>query len=111
MKQEFMVERAENRTRMKITAMLVGRHDSLGVERTFTEDVSSRGVGVISANEWMEDDVILVSIPAGRYSSAARVAHCVPIGSGQYRTGLEFIGAKEPLQMNALTGAADPSAN
>ena len=84
---------------------------AVGETMTESRDVSSRGVGVISANEWMEDDVILVSIPAGRYSSAARVAHCVPIGSGQYRTGLEFIGAKEPLQMNALTSAADPSAN
>jgi PilZ domain len=111
MKQQFMVERAENRTRMRITAMLVGRHDALGVEKAVTENVSSRGVGVISANQWMEDDVILVSIPAGRYSSAARVAHCVPIGTGQFRTGLEFIGSKEPLQVNSLSGSAEASAN
>jgi len=77
MKQQFMVERAENRTRMSITAMLVGRHDALGVEKTITENVSSRGIGVISANQWVEDDVILVSRPAGRYSSAARVAHFI----------------------------------
>ena len=66
MKQQFVVERTEDRTRMSITAMLVGRHDALGVEKTVTENVSSRGIGVISANQWMEDDVILVSIPAGR---------------------------------------------
>jgi PilZ domain-containing protein len=111
MKQQFTVERAENRTRMKITAMLVGRHDALGVEKAFTENVSSRGVGVISANQWMEDDVILVSIPAGSYSSAARVTHCVPIGTGQYRTGFEFIGSSKPLQINSLSGSAEPSAN
>src|ERR1700734_3313070 len=111
MKQQFVVERTEDRTRMSITAMLVGRHDALGVEKTVTENVSSRGIGVISANQWMEDDVILVSIPAGRYSSAARVAHCVPIGTGQYRTGLEFIGSGEPLQINLLSGAAEASPN
>ncbi len=30
MKQQFMAERAENRIEMKVTAMLVGRHDKLG---------------------------------------------------------------------------------
>jgi hypothetical protein len=41
MKQQFVLERTENRTRMSITAMPVGRHDALGVEKTVTEDVSS----------------------------------------------------------------------
>src|SRR5271156_3288258 len=111
MKQQFVVERTEDRTRMSITAMLVGRHDALGVEKTVTENVSSRGIGVISANQWMEDDVILVSIQAGRYSSGARVAHCVPSGTGQYRTGLEFIESGEPLQINLLSGSAEASPN
>jgi hypothetical protein len=35
----------------------------------------------------------------------------VPIGTGQYRTGLEFIGSGEPLQINLLSGSAEASPN
>ena len=60
MKQQFMVERAQDRVDMRVTAMLVGRHDKLGVERAITENVSPGGVRVISQSEWMIDDTILV---------------------------------------------------
>src|SRR5271166_4631977 len=76
MKQQFMVERAENRVDLKVTAMLVGRHDKLGVERAITENVSPRGVRVISTSEWMIDDTLLVALPAGHFTSVARVAYC-----------------------------------
>ena len=33
MQQQSMVARAENRVEMKVTAMLIGRHPALGVER------------------------------------------------------------------------------
>ena len=33
MEQQFVVERAENRVEIKITAMLIGRHGRLGVEK------------------------------------------------------------------------------
>ncbi len=103
MKQQFMVERAENRVDMKVTAMLVGRHDKLGVERAITENVSPRGVRVISTSEWMIDDTLLVALPAGHFTSAARVAYCDALGQGRFGTGLEFIGSSEPLEMSVLT--------
>lgn len=105
MKQHFMVERAEDRVDMKVTAMLVGRHGRLGVERVITENVSSRGVRVISASEWYTDDTILLSLPAGHFTSAARVAYCDALGEGQFATGLEFVGSSEPLQMSVLAAA------
>jgi PilZ domain len=105
MQREFTVERVEDRVDMKLTAMLVGRHGKLGVEKAITENVSSRGVRVISTSEWFTDDTILVSLPDGRFTSAARVAYCDPLGEGRFATGLEFIGSNAPLQMSALAGA------
>jgi len=100
--QSFVAQRVENRLAMKTTALLIGRHGRLGVERAITENVSSRGVRVISTSEWYTDDTILVSLPAGHFTSAARVTYCDPMGQGQFVTGLEFVG-KEPLQVTAMT--------
>ena len=94
MKQQFMVERAENRVDMKVTAMLVGRHDKLGVERAITENISPRGLRVISTSEWMIDDTLLVALPAGHFTAVARVAYCDALGQGRFGTGLEFVGSE-----------------
>jgi hypothetical protein len=102
MKLQFMVERAENRVDLKVTAMLVGRHDKLGVERTITENVSPRGVRVISTSEWMIDDTILVALPAAHFTAVARVAYCDALGQGRFGTGLEFVGSSEPLEISLL---------
>jgi|BogFormECP03_OM2_1039629.scaffolds.fasta_scaffold35159_1 hypothetical protein len=107
MKQQFLLERAETRVDMKLTAMLVGRHDKLGVERAITENVSPCGLRVISTSEWMIDDTLLVALPAGHFTSVARVAYCDALGPGRFGTGLEFIGSGEPLQMSVLTSASE----
>ena len=107
MKQPFMVERAENRVDMKVTAMLVGRHDKLGVERAITENVSPRGIRVISASEWMIDDTLLVALPVGHFTAVARVAYCDALGQGRFGTGLEFVGSGEPLEMSVLTSTLE----
>ena len=109
MKQQFMVERAENRVDMNVTAMLVGRHDKLGVERAITENVSPRGVRVISTSDWMIDDTILVALPAAHFTAVARIAYCDDLGQGRFGAGLEFIGSSEPLEMNVLVTALEPA--
>ncbi len=108
MKLQFMVERAENRVDLKVTAMLVGRHDKLGVERTITENVSPRGVRVISTSEWMIDDTILVALPAAHFTAVARVAYCDDLGRGRFGTGLEFVGSSEPLEISLLATPLGP---
>jgi hypothetical protein len=107
MKQSYAAQRVENRMNMKTTALLIGRHGMLGVEKAITENVSARGVRVISSNEWYTDDTILVAVPAGHFTSAARVTYCDPLGQGRYVTGLEFVG-KEQLEIGAL-GSEPPA--
>ncbi|MGC2002195.1 MAG: hypothetical protein WA658_20220, partial [Candidatus Acidiferrales bacterium] len=89
MEQQFMVERGQNRIGMRLTAMLIGTHGKLGVEKAVTENVSPGGVRVISTSDWFIDDTILVSLPAGHFTSAARVAYCDALGQGKFGVGLE----------------------
>src|SRR5271155_6035749 len=102
MQRQFMVVRAENRIEMKVTAMLIGRHPALGVEKAITENVSSRGVRVVSTKEWVVNDTILVALPAGYFTSAARVTYCDELGQGRFVAGLEFVGSSEPLEGRPL---------
>jgi len=96
------VERAERRISVSGTAMLIGRHGRLGVERATIQNASSRGVRVISTTEWYEDDTILVSLPVGHFTSAARVAYCDVLQQGRFAIGLEFVGSNKPLDVSAL---------
>jgi hypothetical protein len=107
MEQQFVVERVENRVDMKLTAMLIGTHGKLGVEKAITENVSTHGVRVISTSDWFIDDTIVVSLPAGHFTSAARVAYCDALGQGRFVMGLEFVGSSETLEINALASARE----
>jgi len=98
----FSVERVERRIAMAGTAMLIGTHGKLGVEQATMQNVSARGVRVISTSQWYADDTILVSLPVGHFTSAARVAYCDALTQGQFAVGLEFIGSSEPLDVGAL---------
>jgi hypothetical protein len=96
------IERTERRINVRGTAMLIGRHGRLGVERAIMQNASSRGVRVISTTEWYADDTILVSLPVGHFTSAARVAYCDVLEEGRFAIGLEFVGSDKPLDMSAL---------
>lgn len=100
--QQPPVERAERRIDFTGIAMLIGRHGRLGVEQAMMQNVSSRGARIISMSEWYADDTILVSLPAEHFTSAARVAYCKALGTGQFAIGLEFVGANATLNLSTL---------
>ncbi|MFZ0636841.1 MAG: PilZ domain-containing protein [Candidatus Acidiferrales bacterium] len=102
MSQPFTVQRAEKRTDMKITALLVGTRGELGVEKAVTENVSPGGARVIAPTEWGSGDTILVALPDANFSSAARITYSAPFGRGQFSIGLKFIGSDEPLEVSSL---------
>ena len=97
------VERSEHRIAISGTAMLIGRHGRLGVEQATMQNASSRGLRVISSSEWYADDTILVSLPVGHFTSAARVAYCDASGQARFAMGLEFVGTSAPLDLSTLT--------
>lgn len=105
MEQQYVVQRAEERIATKVAALLVGGHGRFGVETGLTDNVSSRGVRVITASRWSLDETILVALPGFRFTSAARVAYSEPLGDGRFGTGLEFAGPSEHLEITALATA------
>jgi hypothetical protein len=107
MPQTYTVQRAEDRLQIKVTAMLVGRHGKLDIEKATTENASVHGVRVISASEWYPDDLILVSVPAAHFTAAARVAYCQPLDDGRFSVGLEFASDNDVLELAALQAVAE----
>jgi hypothetical protein len=107
MRQAYQVQRGENRVPMKVTVLLAGKHSMMEVEKVFTENVSSRGVRVISTCQWLIDDTLLVALPGVHFTSAARVTYCDPLGDGRFGTGLQFLGSTDKLQISALATAQD----
>jgi hypothetical protein len=105
MQQHYAVRRAADRIDMKVTALLVGKAEKLGVETGLTEDVSSHGARVISATQWPVGETVLVAIPGFHFTAAARVAYCERLAEGKFGVGLEFVVASEPLEMTALATA------
>ncbi len=103
--QESTLQRAADRVDMKVTALLIGRHGKLGVETALTQNISSRGLRVISTSEWLLHDTILVALPGFHFTSAARVAYCCPLEDGRFGAGLEFVGASEHLEIAALAAS------
>jgi hypothetical protein len=100
--QQYAAMRAANRIDMKVTALLVGKQEKMGVETGLTADVSSRGARVISRSAWPLGETILVSIPGFHFTAAARVVYCSELAGGKFGVGLEFVVASEPLEMTAL---------
>lgn len=91
MRQRYQVQRGENRVAMEVTLLLAGNHRMMGVEKAFTENVSSRGACVISTRHWLPDETLLVASPAVHFTSVARVAYCHQRGDGRFSAGLEFL--------------------
>lgn len=101
------LQRAEDRVAMRVTALLIGGHGRLGVETGLTDNISSRGARVVCTSQWLLGDTILVALPGFRFTSAARVAYCDPLGDGRFGAGLEFVGASEHLEITALATALE----
>jgi PilZ domain len=99
------MQRSEDRIDMKVTALLVGNQDKLGVETGVTADLSSHGVRVMAMTQRRLGETILVAIPGFHFTAAARVAYCQPMGDGRFGIGLEFVAGSEPLEMTALATA------
>ena len=101
--QAYAMQRAEQRvSTQKATALLVARRDTFEMETGFSENVSSRGARVITAKQWQRGDLGSIALPGFRFTCAARIAYCDPLGNGKYGTGLEFAGPSGDLELTVL---------
>jgi PilZ domain-containing protein len=107
MGQQYQVQRSEKRVVKEVTLLLAGNHRMMGVEKAFTENVSSHGARVISTRHWLPGETLLVASLAVHFTSVARVAYCDPLGEGRFRAGLEFLEPSDNWVVSALATAQE----
>lgn len=87
----YAVKRSERRVPLEVTVQIAGHPDApAGVERTFTQDVSSRGARVRTTQRWQTNDRLLIASQPD-FRATARVAYCQPVWGEGYAIGLEFL--------------------
>jgi PilZ domain len=87
----FSIPRREKRIPMEIGVQISGHAALPGTETTFTENVSMRGVRVLTARRWKTNDRLTITTLAGSFHSIARVAYCKPAPEAGFAIGLELL--------------------
>lgn len=87
----FAVPRREKRIPMEISVQISGHAAQPGTEETFTENVSVRGVRVLTARRWKTNDRLTIATPAGSFHSIARVAYCQSVSESGFAIGIELL--------------------
>lgn len=87
----FAVPRREKRIPMEIGVHISGHAALPGTEETFTENVSARGVRVLTARRWKTNDRLTIATPGGSFHSIARVAYCQSISESEFAIGVELL--------------------
>jgi hypothetical protein len=87
----FAKPRRETRVPMEIGVHISGHAALPGTETTFTENVSMRGVRVLTARRWKTNDRLTITTLSGSFHSIARVAYCKPVPEAGFAVGLELV--------------------
>ncbi len=103
----FDPDRLEKRIPMTVAVHISGREPGLGVETTFTENVSSRGARVSSIRRWRRNDTVKIESLPGDFCATARVAYCRPQSEG-FVIGLEFLEPTGRWVVNTPVGSGKP---
>jgi hypothetical protein len=103
----FDSDRLEKRIPMMVAVNISGREPGLGVETTFTENVSSRGARVSSIRRWRCNDTLEIKSLPGDFRALARVAYCRPQSAG-FVIGLEFLEPIGRWVVNTPVGSGKP---
>lgn len=100
----FAIPRRDKRIPMEIGVQISGHAAQPGTEATFTENVSVRGVRVLTARRWKTNDRLTITTPSGSFHSIARVAYCQTVSESGFAVGLELL---EPTGTWVLGGQSD----
>jgi hypothetical protein len=82
--------RFEKRWPIKVAVALSPVNKRSSQERTFTENVSSRGLRAITRRMWQRGDRLLVTFAAEGIQREARVAYCQRLANKRFAVGLEL---------------------
>ncbi len=84
-------QRVEKRLPMAVAVQISGHVQLPGVEKTFTDNVSSRGARVVTVRRWQIGDRLLLASGPGDFRATARVAYCQALRGEGFAIGLEFL--------------------
>ena len=82
--------RSEKRIAKILAAELWRPDESVPQERTFTENVSPRGVRVTAVQRWQPGTRVLLTFPQNGIQSQGRIVYCQRVESGNFALGLEL---------------------
>ena len=83
--------RKEERNSEKLHVLLGSTADSLAVESTSTENVSSHGLRVRTERPWEQDTVLIVLSSESGLWARARVVYCETLSNTTFAVGLEVV--------------------
>jgi hypothetical protein len=107
MSNTFDAERFEQRIPITIAVHISGHGRTLGVETTFTENVSSRGARVSSIRKWQTNEKVEIESLPGNFHALARVTYCRAQSEG-FVIGLEFLEPSGQWVVDFPVGAGKP---
>ena len=82
--------RSEKRTPVELAVVLSNAHRELFKERVVTENVSSRGMRVVTKSVWAPGTRILVNFAGENIDEQARVVYCQRLTKGKLAVGIHF---------------------
>ncbi|PYT60771.1 MAG: hypothetical protein DMG35_10545 [Acidobacteria bacterium] len=97
--------RSEKRIAKILAAELWRPDESVPQERTFTENVSPRGVRVTAVQRWQPGTRVLLTFPQNGIQSQGRIVYCQRVESGNFALGLELPWQVQRWQMLWQTSA------
>jgi len=90
---QAIARRLEERLPLKVRVDLCSLDVRLRSQEGVTENVSTHGARVVSSKPWKRNDRLnLWSVPSD-FRARARVAYCVPVGTGSFAIGLQLLAS------------------
>ncbi|HEY2462026.1 MAG TPA: PilZ domain-containing protein [Candidatus Acidoferrum sp.] len=82
--------RIEDRDTVKVAVDLSSLDVRTPAQEGVTENISARGVRVVTGKEWKPHEMLNIRSLMGSFRSRARVVYCEPLGKGMFAVGLQL---------------------
>lgn len=97
--------RLEKRYEVRLPVQLSSLHDPGATERATTENVSARGVRVLTKHPLRPDERLFINSPGGELRAQARVVYCQALTGERFGVGLQLqeVSASWKMKLGGLS--------